>query len=161
MRVYSLSMDVGRFRERLRELRKKHVGSQAELSALTKRDETDTPVNLMTISEIETGAIADPGIVTVARIVEAIPGLTLSAFFAQIEGLQSAATDEQNDTLRDTKGGHVDSPVPAPTTEADRDLYRKIGRMFLVAAASERDVPQTKRAPRPSTKGRGQRRSDS
>jgi transcriptional regulator with XRE-family HTH domain len=151
-------MDVARFRERLRELRKQLVGTQAELSALTKREETDTPVNLMTISDIETGAIADPGIVTVARIVEAIPGLTLSSFFAQIEALKTSSVDGQNQPHTDIVAGALgDSSIPSPPTEAERDLYRKIGNVFLRAAASERDVAKAPRAAHPSTKGRRKR----
>ena len=66
-------------------MRRELVGSQARLSARTKQT-GKIPINKMTISEIETGANADPGITTVARLVEGM-GLTLSSFFARIEGL--------------------------------------------------------------------------
>jgi hypothetical protein len=50
-----------------------------------------TPVNSQTIKNIEDGRIADPGIVTIARIVEAM-GLRLAEFFAQVEGRPLSAT---------------------------------------------------------------------
>lgn len=108
------------------------------------------------ISELLDNDRRGPNAETFVKAVEGL-GLTLSSFFAQIEGLQSSAVDGQNDPLANLKGATGDSPVPVPTTEADRDLYRKIGRMFLLAAASERNVAQPARTARPPAKRRGQR----
>lgn len=90
-----MSMDMDRFREVLRRSRKERGISQGALSTLTESSGT-APVNPMTISEIETGAITDPRIMTVARIVEAIPGLTLSSFFARIEDLKHERPLDEN-----------------------------------------------------------------
>lgn len=94
-------MDIGRFREVLRAYRKELVGSQGALSELTKKGNAP-PINIMTISEIETGAIADPGIVTVARIVEALPGLTLSEFFRRIDALPDRVVPEPPEVSSDS-----------------------------------------------------------
>lgn len=126
LKAYTLrTMDFERFRAVLRELRKELVGSQGELSALTKINETDTPVNTMTISEIETGAIADPGIITVIRLIEALPGVSLSSFFARIEGLPNAVGLSDNSGSRLPQDSDDDAIPPSP--EESKRL-QKIGK---------------------------------
>lgn len=157
-------VDIVRFRRVLKEaregkspLRRGPKMGRPALSKLTASEEPGAPppVNSQTIKNIEDGLNKDPGIVTVARLVEGL-GLTLSSFFAQIEVLKTAATDEQNDPLSGLKGVIGDSSIPSPPTEIERDIYRKIGRMFY-AAAAEQHVTKTERASRASTKGRGRR----
>jgi hypothetical protein len=77
----------------------------------------DKPVNSQTIKNIEDGRIADPGIVTIARIVEAL-GLTLATFFARVEGtdLSRHSTDQESEL----PGG---SDVPA---SAERDRISRL-----------------------------------
>jgi hypothetical protein len=106
-------MDRDRFRETLRELRKARVGSQGELSARTARDDAP-PVNVMTISDIERGTVADPGLWTVVRLVEAIPDLTVSAFFAQIEGLSAQQPPVENQRSPEPSDKGVSDERPSP-----------------------------------------------
>lgn len=102
------------FRKTLRALRKRLVGSQGQLSALTKTDASPIPIAVMTISDIERGKNKDPGIVTVHRLIEAMPGMTLSSFFARIEGLP--VTDELGDN----------SEPPATQQVADHESLPKL-----------------------------------
>lgn len=118
-------MDFERFRAVLRELRRELVGTQGDLSALTKINETDTPVNAMTISEIETGAIVDPGIITVVRLIEALPGVSLSSFFARIEGLPNAVGLGHNSGSLTPQDSDDDAIPPSP--EESKRL-QKIGK---------------------------------
>lgn len=87
-------MDLERFRQVLRRCRRSLVGSQEQLSERTKTPDGATPINLNTISAIERGDTDDPGIVTIARLVEAMPGLTLSEFFRQVERDDAAVLNE-------------------------------------------------------------------
>lgn len=86
------------------------------LSRLTQEG-FDKPVNGQTIKNIEDGRIADPGIVTIARIVEAM-GLTLATFFARVEGVDPSrhSTDQESEL----SGG---SDVP---TAAERDRLSRV-----------------------------------
>lgn len=96
-------MDEERFRATLRELRKRLVGSQGKLSTRTKTSDDVTPIAVMTISDIETGHIKDPGLFTIARLVEAMPGMSLSKFFMQCE-------DTATDLSQIVAGGAHDDP---------------------------------------------------
>lgn len=120
-------MDVTVFRETLRELRKRLVGSQGELSARTKTDADETPIDTQTISDIETGASKNPGILTVARLIEALPGVALSTFFAHVEGNTTPAsvTSDQNPVT--PEGGPADDDETLPTPEQER-TYITIGK---------------------------------
>lgn len=156
VRISSASMDVERFRQTLRGLRKQLVGSQAALSALTKGGENDTAVNTMTISEIETGAIADPGIVTVSRIIEAMPGLTLSSFFAQIEGLHLPDEPGQDATPPAEQVPNATPPVAtlAESTFALEAIARTLIRSLIEQEFDRRDS-ERKNQSRQSKKSKG------
>ena len=78
-------MDMTRFRALLRTVRKEQRLSAARLSALTQTAVEPVPIGRSAIYDIEKGITKEPAVQTVARLVEAIPGLTLSAFFARLE----------------------------------------------------------------------------
>lgn len=132
-------MDVHRFRAALREYREALVGGQAQLSALTETTDPEVPpINVITISEIERGTTANPGIITVARLVEAMPGLTLSAFFRHVEtGHPSVSLSEQPPP---TKAVADDTPSASLTPGEDPDTKRTlhfVGR--LIAEFQDRE----------------------
>lgn len=110
-------------------------GERLGRPGLSKRTKTDqgTAVNSQTIKNIEDGLIADPGLVTVARIVEAM-GLTLSQFFAQIEGLPAASP--QSTTEEPAKGAtqHDGRTVPA----ASATIRHELSVVCLAAAKDSR-----------------------
>lgn len=146
------------FRALLREEREARVGgrdSHAELAG----------VNRTTIQNIETGTDI-PGLDTVAKLVEAMPGLTLSSFFARIEGLQFGDAQLDNTTPPADKDRH------APTGVADDAISRatfdtfldKLGSQLqrslvegIVQSQRERKTPARTKA---KSKGRTKNRKD-
>lgn len=128
MRILRSAMDVDRFRAILRACREAVGETQKTLAVKTGATGT-RPVNSMTISEIETGAIIDPGIVTVSRLVEAM-GLTLSAFFAQIETGHASSTHVQ--------------PVPLLTGQvAGADTVPQTAAALQALAVANADIAET------------------
>lgn len=130
-------VDVERFRETLRKLRQNEVPNgrgmkvgRPALSKLTDRGAA-RPVNSQTIKNIEDGRIVDPGLVTVARIVDAL-GLSLTEFFAHVEGVTSAVigADQGSDLPAVPEGGSRDvpaSPDSSPVSRAEiAELQQRI-----------------------------------
>lgn len=160
-------MDMAHFRATLRALRKQRVGTQGRLSALTKTNGDDTAVNLVTISEIERGEIADPRIMTIARIVEAIPNTTLSEFFARIEALQTEREVRDDPPPPPAEPRMVDDEAVPPIVsdqEIERTVVRTLSRLLARAheeaaethrrQAADRDV-ETPKPPRDRGKRAG------
>lgn len=87
------------------------------------------------ISKILDNGGRGPQVETFVKAVEGL-GITVSSFFLQIEVLQSAASKGHTAPPVDSrdKGVTSDSPIPPPTTEADRDLYRKLAEVLIYAA---------------------------
>src|SRR5438309_359454 len=75
--------DLTAFRQALRVERESRIGGRDKLAARIG-------IAKSTIQGAEMGPDI-PGIDTVAKMIEAMPGLTLSSFFAQIEGLPATA----------------------------------------------------------------------
>jgi DNA-binding XRE family transcriptional regulator len=82
--------ELSKFKTLLREQREARVGGRNRLEELSG-------VNRTTIQNIETGD-DEPRITTIAKLIEAMPGLSLSAFFLQLE------TAAQNDLSRQSAG---------------------------------------------------------
>lgn len=151
-------MNRDRFRAILRDLRKAYVGSQGELSARTARGDAP-PVNVMTISDIERGSVADPGLWTVVRLIEAIPGLTVSSFFAQVEGLptrpistDNSRTPEPSATgVSDERSSSLQLPHDPGTIDAAMAVIKYLtGELIRTRAdAEERRPPPGDRADTP------------
>lgn len=99
--------DIKDLRKGLQDLRKHTVGGRPALAKRTK-DSGTKPIHAQTIRDIEVGAIDDPGILTIARLVDGM-GLTLSKFFTLIEERQTE-TDSQLGTKSTTT-----VPAPNPT----------------------------------------------
>ena len=82
---------MDRFRETLkaaREGRSLRTGpkiGRPGLAKLTKDDGWPKEIHSQTIKNIEDGVTADPGVVTIARILDALE-ITLSDFFAHVDG---------------------------------------------------------------------------
>lgn len=123
-------MDLERFRQVLRRCRRSLVGSQEQLSERTKTDGA-TPINLNTISAIERGDTDDPGIVTIARLVEAMPGLTLSEFFRQVEA-EAVPNESTAAPLSET--------VPVP-----RKTYDQLLEWFVLSVQENQREPGANR----------------
>lgn len=140
-------MDMDRFRQRLCECRATLVGSQAELSVLTKTEEHPVAISAMTISAIERGASANPGIQTIVRLVEAMPGLTLSSFFARIEVLSDAAEAGKDQPPQPILVSRADETVSTLTAE-ELHTIRALTKVIRADADREHEEAQ------------GQRRSD-
>lgn len=144
--VYLGAMDVELFRERLRELRKRLVGSQGDLSARTKTDTDETAINPQTISDIETGAIKDPGILTIARLIDALPGMTLSEFFAQIEGNSDSASVRETEPVPSREVGDPADDEELPTPEQNR-TYITLGRAIYKIVRQSQSERRPHRGP--------------
>lgn len=155
--TYSADVDLRRFRALLRAERKRRVGGADKLAALARIDRT-------TIYRIETDAEYEPGIGTVATLIEAMPGLTLSAFFTELERLR-------NPSLPDTFKGGKDRTPPEPAEPRyepsrvassstplppDAELtITELGRLFGQAAiTAAREQTPDPRAHRPSRRPR-------
>lgn len=106
--VYTSPVDLAAVRAAIRAERTKRKWSLDDLAE-------KSGVHRMTIHEVETNAHGKPQLATVARLVEGM-GLTLSAFFARIEGLQttSAVTDNLPSpiSIRPEVTQHGGRPVP-------------------------------------------------
>ena len=86
--IYTAGVDLGKMRSALRAKRLELKWSLDDLAA-------KSGVNRSTIHDIETNADGKPQMATVARLVEGM-GLTLSEFFARIEGLKPQPLTAQN-----------------------------------------------------------------
>jgi transcriptional regulator with XRE-family HTH domain len=140
------------FRATLRELRLEVVGSQKKLSERTKKSGAK-PIAAMTISEIETGANAEPGILTVARLVEGM-GISLALFFAEVEGRELG-----HETRIAAAGGFPgDRAVQAVATGSSPALEEELGRAIAryVRSVAHQQAPAP-RATRPR-RGKGHRK---
>lgn len=129
------AVDMERFRKTLREQRKKHVGGRPQLAKRTAAS-GKKPVHPQTIRDIEAGEIEDPGVLTVARLVEAM-GLTLSDFFLQFES-QTYADSTTPDKVEQTSasqnrggGGGADTKVSEPASvERIQALFEDLSVAF-------------------------------
>jgi len=90
-------------------------------------------VNRTTIQDIETNEDGKPQLATIAKLIEAMPPLTVSSFFAKIE-TRGAGHETGSAT---TTGGPRDRAVPAVTPEAI-DADREVGR--AIARIVEREI---------------------
>lgn len=111
--VDSVRFTMERFREALRDERERRVGAREKHAALAG-------VNKGTIQRAEVGPDI-PGIDTVARLIEAMPGLTLSSFFAQIESLQDPSLQSGS-----VAGDTTSPPLAASSLEASRGAHRSV-----------------------------------
>lgn len=77
---------------------------------------TEADVSRSTIYRLENGEIEEPDLQTLRRIVGAL-GVTLSSFFAQIEGLKGPRTELQN-LPSENQTRTADASTPLPTSDA-------------------------------------------
>lgn len=84
---YTAAVNLDVFRAVFRRTRKNRVGGADKLAELAG-------INRATIYKIETDKSYIPGIDTLTTLVEAMPGLTLSEFFSQIERQTDADSTE-------------------------------------------------------------------
>lgn len=86
-------MDWSALRAVFRKERETRVGSRAKLSerASTKADDE---LDESTVYRIETDPDYMPGLDTFVRLIEAMPNLTLTEFFARVEGVSTAVENE-------------------------------------------------------------------
>lgn len=127
------------FRALLRVEREARVGGRDKLAEAAG-------VNRTTIQNIETGPDM-PGIETIAKLIEAMPGLSLSAFFLELEtgGLGVKPATAQGKPLGET-GTHGRSRVvdAIPTDPAaDADLLARLGNALITAARYASESGQT------------------
>lgn len=99
----AVSFDLARFRTLLRIERKRRVGGRDKLALRAK-------VNKSTVQNAEQGPDI-PGIDTIAKLVEAMPDLTLSEFFRRVE----AEKGKEGDSLSLSASGDVDKVSSSPT----------------------------------------------
>ncbi len=136
-------MDWAAMRSALRDERERRIGSRARL-AERAAELGDESLDESTIYRIETDAAYFPGMETFVRLVEAIPGLTLSELFLRIESVTLPVTGADQRS-RATEGG---SDVPASPErdrlsrlEADVDaLKTQFGNVQTLARSIVREV---------------------
>ena len=146
------------FRAAFRRERKQRIGGADKLAA-------KSGVNRSTIYAIETEPDYIPGVDTVATLIEAMPGLTLSSFFAEIERrtdpvtvkkgtqpLHSVATVKDDHALPQSEVVNESRRVSAETARIMQELAAA-----LIDASSEaaRAVDATTR--QRTARGRGRR----
>lgn len=160
-RIYCAAMRWMEIRKQYAELYaefKKNGGNQQDVA------ERGGLSDQSAISKLVNNENLGPAVETFVRAVEGL-GITVSSFFRRIEALQNSAVDEHNAPLVRTsvkEGLPSDSPIPPPTTDADRALYFKLGRLLMAAAGTgaatgERDIAKNKRAARAPAKRGGKR----
>lgn len=127
----STMFEMELFRQVLRVERKARVGARAKHAKLAGVSQT-------TIQNAEMGPDV-PGIDTVARLVEAMPGLTLKDFFGKIEGGQSLS-DMSPDGVP-LAGGTGDDALPQFQSQEriDQAVLRTLGRLAI--AGLQEDAP--------------------
>lgn len=116
-----VAFDIAAFRSVLRAARKEHVGGRNKLAAKVGLAKS-------TIQNAEMGPDI-PGIETVARLVEGM-GLTLSSFFAQIEGLPTDAPAKQDQPIPSGLSMVTDDDEVSTLSPSARQIFRDLGRVF-------------------------------
>jgi len=140
-----LTVDVDRFRGVLKEVR---VGKspirqgdklgRPSVSKATRDAFHKIAVSAQTIKNIEDGETQDPGIVTIARIIEAM-GVRLSDFFLQVE--EPSAPPVRTPPLASTELPDAD-PDPALVARVSQDLTILFTKFITRAvAAHHRSAP--------------------
>lgn len=146
---YDLAVEfqMARFRNLLRQEREARVGGRERLAERAG-------VHKTTIQNIETGTDM-PGIDTVAKLVEAMPDFSLSAFFLQLENSSSKAVQLNSPVTPKPKD--KDPSIPRGSDESDslraevaqlRAALVSAGSTLFAAGAGSRRVPAASGAPR-------------
>lgn len=139
------SVDLAAVRALLRAERKKRKWSLDDLAR-------ESGVNRSTIQDIETNAHGKPQLGTVGRLIEAMPPLTLSQFFAQLEDQTNTDLRRLSESTTTAAIPHaraasypeefVDGgPLPAPD---DPEVLQAIARVYARRADRVRKARQTR-----------------
>lgn len=154
--IVPMSFTMERFRAVLREEREARIGGRDRLA-------DKVGVAKSTIQNAEIGPDV-PGIDTVARLIEAMPGLTLEEFFAKIErGQRSSDTSSTGAPL--ARVGRDDALSEANPSDADT-VIRTLAQLLIreqekAATARHRQdaAARAVEAERPPPSGKRPRRS--